>query len=206
MSPQLAKIEGGTIVSQKNMVNNLAMEWQLLNKYFPKDGTQTEKYTQNEGYLLAIKRFRDIIGVYKYHKDDLIKKYWKAQVFRVADAFEKLEKDVSPTLEEGSEYTYQNFRQQWLDFMEDHFTSGKTKIEAWMDKFAPAIKTLSEGERPEKNPGIDSRSTWFSLFKRVEEETESCAISTDEEVTARAKLVYKAYENKGEWKNPFEED
>ncbi|KAF2653782.1 hypothetical protein K491DRAFT_717748 [Lophiostoma macrostomum CBS 122681] len=203
MSPQLARAQGE--VSQKNMANNLTMEWQVVNKYFPEAATQTQKYTQNEGYLMAIKRFRDIIGVYKYHQEDLIKKYWKTQVLRVADAFEKLEKDVLPTLEGGSEYVYQNFRQQWLDFMGDHFTRGKTKIEAWMDKFAPAIKTLSEGGRPEKNPGIDSRSLLFSLFKRAGEETELCAVSTSDEVTERAKLLYKAYENKGEWNNPLEE-
>ncbi|KAF2874711.1 hypothetical protein BDV95DRAFT_665424 [Massariosphaeria phaeospora] len=197
LSPALNWDKNG--VSQKNSANNFTMEWNMLNKY-AKD-KEVFYYEKNEGYLLGIKRFRDIVGLYKYHHDAHVNDILVAQLNRIGDAFEYLEKDVLPKMKFDGlpDYKYQDLRKQWLNFMSEHFKQAITKIEAWMAKFEPAMKELADGKRPKSYNGIEARE------KRSPFKLELCARSSTDEVTERAKMALEAYEERGKWTNPLED-
>ncbi|KAF1999304.1 hypothetical protein P154DRAFT_564081 [Amniculicola lignicola CBS 123094] len=191
------QLSGGKI-SETTMSNNPTMEFQLENKFFDGDpatnpSQKMSYFSNNEGYLMAIKKFRDVMGVYEYHRKPLIQKYLWAQITRIGTAFEHLEVDVLPKIHK--QYNYQGLKDQWEDYMSEQFQKCIAKIQDWMEKHKPAIKKLADGKR---------KRSLLDLVPRAKGSTPTCATSTNDQVKKRAKLLIDAYEKMPlDWENPF---
>lgn len=161
--------------------------------------------TQNKGKCQAIKKFRDIIGVYKYHQFKEIEEIMVAQIKRIGDAFELMETKVllSTTIPDGkggtrAKYVSRDLKTKWEKFMKEAFDHRIQKIEEWMETWAKVIKKMSEGN-PSSELGI-----MFRRATNANKPQDMCKVATDQEVLYRMKLALRAYENRGKWKNPID--
>ncbi|KAF2187157.1 hypothetical protein K469DRAFT_749511 [Zopfia rhizophila CBS 207.26] len=76
------------------------MNW-LFGKGFEPDERRkkSKRHKKNDGKLRTIARFRDMVGVYKYHQLPRIKEIMISQAKRIGYAFEYFETEVVPKIE-----------------------------------------------------------------------------------------------------------
>ncbi|KAH7109470.1 hypothetical protein B0J11DRAFT_601674 [Dendryphion nanum] len=174
--------------SWKNKENSFTMEMLTENRAYDPEDKDVSHYKENEGYQGAIHQFRQLLGVYTYLGLEEINTIFLAQVKRVAEAFEYLEKDVLPKVDFSPlpPYQYQGFKKQWMDHIEERYKEGKQKIENWMTKWEPEIKKLADGSRP-------------GYSKRDIEKKDMCSKATDQEIKERAERLLKVYKDRKEW-------
>lgn len=162
---------------------------------------------ENQGRCAAIKKFRDVLGVYKYHQDEHVKKIMKTQVERIAQAFKTMDEDILPKqpVSESSDnprppYTPIGLADKWLRFMDEVYDARILKIEQWMEKWAEKLEALKDGNYDE----IKGLGKIFQ--KRAPDWTNQCGVARDDEVVERIKLLLEAYNGRGKMENPLKSE
>ncbi|KAH8730570.1 hypothetical protein GQ44DRAFT_756449 [Phaeosphaeriaceae sp. PMI808] len=205
LSPSLAMAGGKP--SMNNKENSKTMQFNIEhNKWW--DDTKSAPGAdskENEGRCQGIGKFRTILGVYQYHLDDSVQKYFKAQVERVEKALKVMDEDVLPKqtgmMDTNGKprpvYKPLGLSAKWKTFMKNEFDHRKIKIEEWLKVWAEQLEKIQKGK------SVKDLGKMFSK-RATQNWTNMCGTAVDDEVIERIKIMLKQYEDvKGKWKNPF---
>ncbi|KAF2009142.1 hypothetical protein BU24DRAFT_497341 [Aaosphaeria arxii CBS 175.79] len=161
---------------------------------------KTVTVNNNEGKVQGLAKFRDVLGVYKYHQDADVVKFMKSQILRVAEHFQHMDEVVLPEKFKTQNYKPKGYAEKWLKYMEKEYDHRIEKIEEWMETWSKHIATVSQGK---------SVSNLQKMFQKRNLGgngwTGQCGTAVDEELQERARLLLKAYGNKGKMKNPIKD-
>ncbi|KAF2178922.1 hypothetical protein K469DRAFT_754198 [Zopfia rhizophila CBS 207.26] len=182
--------------------NSETMDWHLENKWYDKKKfASVQKYKENQGKCKAIKKLRDVVGMYEYHRDKRVSEIIIAQYTRIATAFQYLENEVLPKIEfkndKGAkiEFKSMNLKDKWLGWMKANFDSNIKRSEAWLNTWGPRVKATKTSKR----------ETALDLFRRASGKV-MCGKETDaSRLKKRIELVAEAYGKIGKWENPLKD-
>jgi hypothetical protein len=178
---------------KKVQTNSDTLEWLFINKYY-KDGIKT--WEDNKGKCKAIYQYNTAMNVVQYHNDHYIKEVMRAQVNRVADAWEYLETEVLPNMKgfNGVPYQYRGLKDEWITFMKSAHKKHLERLNTALDEKISVFQGTSNFKTNVKRwTGIE-KWDYFGVFPRESgPKTPNCGFEKDDKkIEERVTLLKRA--------------
>jgi hypothetical protein len=180
---------------KKVEANSGTLEWLFLNKYY--EAKAVKEWEDNKGACKAVYQYNTVMSLVQYHNDPYVREVMRAQVKRVAAAFDHIETVVLPSIhtDPNNPYPKKNLGQQWLDFMKAKHKERLGNLNTVLDE---KVKVF-EGNSPFK-PNV---KRWISIPKwdhlgvfRRKVDKPNCGFEKDKsKMEERVKLLLKAKED-----------
>ncbi|KAH8711916.1 hypothetical protein GQ44DRAFT_776460 [Phaeosphaeriaceae sp. PMI808] len=190
----LPQVNGVPAKMKEVQENSKTLEWLFENKYF--DGGM-KTWNDNKGKCKAIYQFMTLMNIAQYHNQALIQEIMRAQVRRVGEAWELVEKnfltgrtftetDPDTGAQKTMTYQYRNLKKEWLDWMKEEH---KIQLEGLTRMLKNKLEVF------QGDPGVITklkRWDYGGIFRREVDEP-NCGTGKDHEMKKRVDLLIKEY-------------
>ncbi|KAI8935007.1 hypothetical protein NX059_008673 [Plenodomus lindquistii] len=183
------KTEDNTQNIRQTEENSKSLELLFVNKYYEKK--VAKNWPDRMGTCKAIYQFATLMNLVQYHNDALIKEIMRAQVTRIGEAWEYLEKTIlaGTTSANNKAFVERGLKKEWIDWMKDRH---KVRLEKVMTTLKNKI-VIFEG----KSSFITKLKRWDygGVFRR-DVEIPNCGTETDPaRMQKRIELLLAAYKD-----------